>query len=259
MIPLPINLFQTGLMRATRLTFRIPWTQEDRVSLSTVKDGGVSNAIDYPLPCDLACLGTDKLYFLGFLGPSSTWAYTRQVIVEIQKYVGQHPESPELPLHVDGNAYQYDRSVARTTTLTKRELPSLDHALYLINTVKFHFAQLYHLFDEDLFIDGLHRYYSATAPQSTNLRLWFIQYLVVMAFGKAFLVQKTPGEPLPGAVFFAEAIKLIPDINGLYEDTLLSIEILCGIALYLQCIDHRNNAYVYVSESQKLPSRKVVL
>ncbi|KAJ5499316.1 hypothetical protein N7453_008367 [Penicillium expansum] len=182
---------------------------------------------------------------VGFLGPSSTWAYTRQVIVDIQQHFN-HPSIPEIPLHVDGNAYMFNLSDAGDTPFTKAELPSLDYALYLMNTVQFHIAQLYHLFDQKSFMDGLYQFYDCTVPEPPRSKLWYIQYLLIISFGKSFLMQKTAKEPPSGVVFFARAIKLLPDIQGLYDDPLLSMEILCAASLYLQCLDHRNLAYVYL-------------
>ncbi|OJJ78170.1 hypothetical protein ASPBRDRAFT_112450 [Aspergillus brasiliensis CBS 101740] len=186
-----------------------------------------------------------EVKILRFLGPSSTWAYTRQVIVDIKKYLNQ-PDSPDIPIHTDGHAYEFDWSLAEDKPFSKRELPSWDYALYLMNTVKFHIGQLYHLFDEATFTEGLHAFYHDRASEIPHFNLWYIQYLLVITFGKLFLVQRAPEDPPPGAIFFARAMRLLPDIKDLYQDILLSLEILCGIALYLQCIDHRNTAYVYL-------------
>lgn len=183
----------------------------------------------------------------GFLGPSSTWAYTRHVIDEIKRYV-KAQDSPEVPLYVDGSAYQFNWPTTGDAPMTKRELPSIDHAIYLMNTVKFHIAPLYHLYDETLFTDGLNEFYNGNTG-APNSNLWYIQYLIIIAFGKAFLLQKPAGCSPPGSVFFAQAMQLLPDVNRLYGDPFLSIEILCGISLYLQCIDQRNSAYVYVRNS----------
>lgn len=182
----------------------------------------------------------------GFLGPSSTWAYTRQVIFEIGKYVKQ-PNSPEVPIQFDGNTSKIEWPSTEEAPLTRRDLPSIDHALYLMNTVKFHIAQLYHLYDEPFFTKGLHQFYENDHPYIQSFNLWYVQYLLIMAFGKKFLLQKSPTAHKPGSSYFTRAMRLLPDIRGLYEDPLLSIEVLCGISLYLQCIDDRHSAYVYVS------------
>ncbi|CAI6099132.1 unnamed protein product, partial [Clonostachys chloroleuca] len=41
-------------------------------------------------------------------------------------------------------------------------------------------------------------------------------------------------------------MEMFPDVDGLYRDIVLAIEICCGLALYLQSIDHRNSAYTYL-------------
>ena len=171
------------------------------------------------------------------------------MIVDIKKYLNQ-PDSPDIPIHTDGHAYDFDWSLAEDKPFSRRELPSFDHALYLMNTVKFHIGQLYHLFDEATFTDGLHAFYHGRVPEVSHSSLWYVQYLLVIAFGKLFLVQRAPEAHPPGAIFFARAMRLLPDIKDLYEDIFLSLEILCGISFYLQCIDHRNTAYIYVRNFQ---------
>lgn len=189
---------------------------------------------------------------LGWLGPSSTWAYSRQVLNMIQGHLGQH-ESPEIPLNVDAQAIRLDwpssRNVASQTTTPTADIPSLDYALYLTNTVKFHLGQTYHLFHEEGFMAGLHDFYRrgpSTEPPA-DARLWYIQFLLIMAFGKALLVPGNPAQTPPGSGLVTRALELLPDVHGLYRDPVLSVEILCCLALYLQSVDHRNSAYTYVS------------
>ncbi|KAM0429994.1 hypothetical protein ACHAPT_006000 [Fusarium lateritium] len=126
-------------------------------------------------------------------------------------------------------------------------LPSFDYAIYLTNTVKFHITQTYHLFEESKFSQTLNLIYN----QETQLldgqnRLEYIQYFVVMAFGKALLGRAGSNTQPPGSEYFLQAIKMFPDITGLCQDPILSVEICCGLALYLQSIDHRNSAYLYL-------------
>ncbi|KAF4854220.1 Proline utilization trans-activator [Colletotrichum siamense] len=189
-----------------------------------------------------------------WLGPSSTWAYSRQVLSMIQGYLGQH-ESPELPLNVDAQAFKIDwpssREVLPRPTV---DIPSLDYALYLTNTVKFHLGQTYHLFDEDSFMHGLYDFYRKgpnTEPKADD-RLWYIQFLLIMAFGKALLVPGTPDQSPPGSSLVTRALELLPDAHGLYQDPVLSVEILCCLALYLQSVDHRNSAYTYIGQAFRI-------
>lgn len=156
---------------------------------------------------------------------------------------------PSIPHPIDDAAVHLDiPSIGATTTVISIEdLPSLDYALYLTNTVKFHISQSFHIFSEDGFMAGLRTLYNEKSVALTaSHRLWYVQYLIVMAFGKALLSRSPDGSSPTGSEFLARAIQYLPAVHGLYEDPILSVEICCGLALYLQSIDHRNSAYVYV-------------
>jgi hypothetical protein len=127
-------------------------------------------------------------------------------------------------------------------------LPSLDYALYLTNTVKFHISQTYHLFQEQYFMQRLYSLYNnGPQPLSHENQIWYVQYFLIMALGKALLGRKMPKVGSPESEYFMRALELLPDVNGLYQQPILSIEVCCGLSLYLQAVDHRNSAYVYVS------------
>ncbi|EQB55386.1 hypothetical protein CGLO_04700 [Colletotrichum gloeosporioides Cg-14] len=138
----------------------------------------------------------------------------------IQGYLGQR-ESPELPLNVDAQAFKLDWPSSRELIPRPTvDIPSLDYALYLTNTVKFHLGQTYHLFDEDSFMHGLYDFYRKgpnTEPEAGD-RLWYIQFLLIMAFGKALLVPGTPDQRPPSSSLVTRALELLPDAHGLYQD-----------------------------------------
>ncbi|KAL2673763.1 hypothetical protein Neosp_012207 [[Neocosmospora] mangrovei] len=134
----------------------------------------------------------------------------------IQAHLGEH-YSPDVPMNVDGTAFPLDTASLRdhSSLATLDNLPSFDYAIYLTNTVKFHITQTYHLFEESNFNRTLHVIYSQDPPPVGSNRLEYIQYFVVMALGKALLGRA-------------------------------GSKICCGLALYLQSIDHRNSAYLYL-------------
>lgn len=129
-----------------------------------------------------------------------------------------------------------------------RGLPASDYASYLYNTVKFHLAELSGLIHESSFLAHFDRFQSSPLDTACNNRLWFIQYLFVLAFGKAFLAQ--PGQTIsgspPGSEYAARAMALFPDVAQLHDADLLGIEVLTLVALYFQAIDQRTVAYQYV-------------
>ncbi|CAI6099075.1 unnamed protein product, partial [Clonostachys chloroleuca] len=88
----------------------------------------------------------DRSNDIGFLGPSSTWAYGRQVMSMIREYLNQDV-SPLVPLNTNGQALtlEFPGEKQLGGTISMDNLPSLDYAIYLTNTVKFHISQTYHL------------------------------------------------------------------------------------------------------------------
>ena len=146
---------------------------------------------------------------------------------------------------LDGAAYSLGWNGLRTTDGDEKlPLPSLTHALYLVNTVHFHIGEVYHLYDETTFLQALHQFYeNRDAWKST---LWYIHYLLIMAFGKALVTRNIQDNRAPGAEFFVAAMKLLPDVSQLWTDPFTVAEIFCCTALYLQSVDFRYGAYLTV-------------
>lgn len=130
-------------------------------------------------------------------------------------------------------------------------LPSIDQALYLFNTVKFHLGQIYRFFDdEEAFVSHVREFYQGDAvAKASECRLWFVQFLLVLAFGNAFLSRSRGTNDPPGSKFFVRATSLMPDLASLWEDSLLAIEVLAMMGLYRYSVDHRESAHVYVSNT----------
>lgn len=126
-------------------------------------------------------------------------------------------------------------------------LPSLDHAVYLSETVKFHLGQSYRLYNEDEFIHNVREFYHGdSVKMATEHRLWFILFLLVLAFGTAFLHRSKRSKDPPGSKFFIRAMSLMPDHAPLWKGSLLAIEVLGMAGLYLYSIDQRESAHIYV-------------
>lgn len=127
-------------------------------------------------------------------------------------------------------------------------LPSIDEALYLFNTVKHHLDQHYRFFDEETFACHLHEFYSGDPlRKATEDRLWFVHFLLVLAFGNAFLRRSRSSKDPPGSKFFVRAMSLLPDYTILWTKGPLAVEVLALAGLYLYSIDHRELANMFVS------------
>lgn len=160
-----------------------------------------------------------------------------------------HLPLPNIPLNEESRAYSLSwGSCGFEDAATFSNLPSRDHAIYLLNGVKFHIGSLYHLYDERQFMNLFHAFYDSPVEVGRKNKIWYIQFLTILALGKAFSVQPVNGATvLPGSDLFLRAVKMLPDPSYLICDALTAVEALCSIALYLQCADQRNSAYIYVS------------
>lgn len=184
-------------------------------------------------------------YTAVYLGTSSNWSFTRRVLSLTHEFIYQEA-LPTGALAFDGATYDLGWDGLRTPQRPDiPTVPTFDHAMYLINTVKFRCGQLYHLFDEAGFMGGLHDFYSRSKPNATS-SLWYIHFLLMLAFGKGFVQHKLQGNKPPGAEFFVKALQLLPDISVLHQEPIESTEIMCCIALYLQALDCRSSAHNYV-------------
>jgi proline utilization trans-activator len=162
--------------------------------------------------------------------------------------LGHAAPTPLAAPRLDGTAYALDWPDTDAIGSGREDMPTLDYAIYLINTVKFHLGQLYHIFDENTFESRLREFYTTSPEDSTERdKIWLVQLLVILALGKAFLSRESTNTKPPGAKYFERALALLPVVHKLYADPVTSVEAYCAIALYEQSIEHRNSAYTHVS------------
>ncbi|GAB1201966.1 hypothetical protein APSETT445_000564 [Aspergillus pseudonomiae] len=187
-----------------------------------------------------------------YLGTSSNWSFARKILSMTHEHLYNAP-LPTGSLYFDGSAYDLGWEGTRTTVTHEIPMaPPLDFSIYLINAVKFHAGQLFHLFDEETFMGGLYAFYENPEHQMAHSGLWYIHYLLILAFGKAFVVQRNQGSRPPGCEFFTKALQLLPDTTNLCRDPIVATEILCCIALYLQSLDCRNSAHNYIGQAARI-------
>lgn len=196
-----------------------------------------------------------------YLGTSSNWSFVRRLLSITHQHVNKTP-LPTNALLFDATAYSLDWNGYRTGDAPEMPaLPTQDYAIYLVNAVKFHCGQMFHLFDEETFMKSLGHFYSDPNPRPDPTDLWFIHYLLILSFGKAFTTKTSRGRRPPGHDFFVKAMQLLPDLVVLLREPVLSTEILCCVSLYMQCIDfrHHSNNFVRASSSGSHPTMTIDL
>ncbi|KAK1515060.1 uncharacterized protein CCOS01_13253 [Colletotrichum costaricense] len=189
-----------------------------------------------------------------FLGSSSNWSFSRQVLSVTHEHVCQSP-LPTNSLLFDGFAHDLGWDGSRTTQmLDNRLIPSHDYAIFLINAVKFHCGQMFHLFEEEEFMLHMQTFYArSSADRAEENSLWYIHFLVILAFGKSLIQRKTKGNNRPaGADFFVRALQLLPDVTALCKEPIMSTEILCSMAWYYQALDFRHAAHNFIGQAKSV-------
>ncbi|KAI8244267.1 Proline utilization trans-activator [Colletotrichum sp. SAR 10_96] len=132
-------------------------------------------------------------------------------------------------------------------------LPPLDYAMFLFNTAKFYLGAVFYLIDEKSFMKNLHEFYDDPAAKASSSRLWYAQYLLILAFGKAFVVNQSSSHTGPAGVQYAtRAMSLLPDLSGLEPDTISSIQALALAAVYFQCLDMRLAAFQHIGQALRI-------
>lgn len=178
---------------------------------------------------------------LRYLGHSSTWSFNRQVLYVAE----QHSAIPNFSPYCEGDAYDLDLQLTSPADLSG--LPSKEVSSYLLQTIKFRTCSIFHLFDDVEFTSQLDRFYENPSMFEQKSRIWFTHYLVLMAIGKALVSNVSTGAPL-----FARALRLLPDVRSLCSNPVPSTELLCSIALYLQCLDYRTPAHIYIGQAMRV-------
>lgn len=167
-------------------------------------------------------------------------------------------EVPSPGLIFDGETYSIecdgegsaDETDSNDNAKNTVSIPTKEYAIHLIHMVRFHCCQLFHLYDEREFMGYLDAFYARpppSTPYARKERLWYIHFLLLLAFGKAFISRRCHGRRPPGAEFFTRAMELLPSTVTLLREPMMSVEILICLALYIHCLDYRMSAYNYVS------------
>ncbi|KAJ4263491.1 hypothetical protein NW762_006310 [Fusarium torreyae] len=188
-----------------------------------------------------------------WLAPWSTWSFTLRLMLMLGDKLqpGVHMIPPQL---IERDVYTISWNIRPPHEKPDvTGLPSLDYAIYMFHTFKFHLGQTYRLFDEVEFVNQIRDFYSDAQLKAEENRLWYVKFLLILAFGTAFhSTQPLPsGEP-PGSKFFVRAMGLMPDHTALWKDSLLAIEVLAMVGLYLYSIDERESAHVYLGQAIRI-------
>ncbi|KAH7009506.1 hypothetical protein EDB80DRAFT_713441 [Ilyonectria destructans] len=198
--------------------------------------------------------GSDDRRLL-FLGHTSTWSFCRRAF-KLLEDAACSPDTPRAPLNLDGAAFRLQwQPKTRVDASDLLNTPSVDHALFLYNTVKFRLGELFSIVDDAQFLRLFDEFHKQPLQVAQANVLWFVEYLIILAFGKAFTSYPDQKAAAPsGSELASRALSLLPDVAFLQEvrPAMLAIEVFTLIALYFQSIDMRSPAYHYIGQALRL-------
>ncbi|KAI8685065.1 Zn(2)-C6 fungal-type domain-containing protein [Fusarium keratoplasticum] len=187
-----------------------------------------------------------------YMGPASSWAFCRRVLALLGKNLPE-ANNESFPWHLDGVAFRLQwKPLMPDEPPDVSNLPPSDYALFLIQTARFYLGPFACLIDETEFIRHIRELYEDASAKASSCKLWYAQYLLMLAFGKAFLSGRSPDGSPPGYQYAARAMQLMPELAGIALDPVLSAQALTLAAIYFQSIDMRVAAFQHIGHALRI-------
>ena len=126
------------------------------------------------------------------------------------------------------------------------QLPPYDFAKTLFAAQHMYIGSIFSFLRPDDFETRLHWMYTEL-PEFDDIedRLMYCQMLMVFAYGTMYSVNQWAGnDGIPGFHFFIQALDFLPELHE--DGSVLFVEVLSLIAYYLQNLNRRDKAFLYV-------------
>ncbi|KAH6981286.1 hypothetical protein BKA56DRAFT_586995 [Ilyonectria sp. MPI-CAGE-AT-0026] len=146
-------------------------------------------------------------------------------------------------------------SSLRVTVPTGRfpELPLEEEAYQLLEVVSFYIGQSQTHFDQRELSDRVGLLYANMNDPIQAHDLWYMEMILILAIGKLFTANcENDGSKFPGSRLFEFAHQNFPPISVHYAHGRLGVEVHALMAMYLQMVDRKEEAYLYISTALRL-------
>lgn len=142
--------------------------------------------------------------------------------------------------------YDDPTSLRRNTKRALPQLPPYDFAKRLFWEHYTYIGTIFSLIQPNEFEERLDIIYHQQPDFSTTEScLIYCQFLIVIAFGFMYSVNQWSGDDgPPGFKYFKHALNFLPDIHE--EGSILFVDVLCYVAYYMQNLNRRDAAFLYV-------------
>ncbi|RMJ18115.1 hypothetical protein CDV36_002251 [Fusarium kuroshium] len=240
----------TGTRAGILPSARLPSLQPERSGIPTPATDSSNAEFNTNPP-----IGGDETFAVGsdgkfwFLGPTSSWSFCRRVLSLIASRLPEHHVPPDpwtlAQFDLNWSPLGADESPAIN------DLPAQDYATFLAHTVKYHLGTLSPILDDDVFFARINDLYGDPAAEVKRSRLWYAQFLLVLALGEA-IVNSRGASVTPGTQYASRAMSLIPNFFRVNKNSILAVETLCLAALYLQSLDLRLEAFQTIGQALRI-------
>jgi proline utilization trans-activator len=203
------------------------------------EDEDVNDSLPENMPPNIIRGASGKPTYRGE-GSSINWALLFQDLVNPRSKNFDRELQMEYPFYSDPTWLQ------RGATPTKAKLPPYDtakrlyHAQYLYIGTIFCFCPPQ---DFERRLDWV--YFEDPELSHREVRLAYCQILLIFAYGLLYSLNQWSGDDgPPGFIYFKKALEFLPDVHE--EGSILFVEVLSLVGYYLQNLNRRDAAFLYV-------------
>jgi proline utilization trans-activator len=125
-------------------------------------------------------------------------------------------------------------------------LPSEEQAFELLEAIMLYFYEPQHLFDARDVSDRISGLCENEQEQLQTPNIWTLQTCLVFAVGRLLRGESDVAGKPPGSSFFNFVERNLPSPSELRRQGLAGIEVLVLMVIYLQNIDQKDDASIYV-------------
>ncbi|GAB7351839.1 hypothetical protein MBLNU459_g2399t1 [Dothideomycetes sp. NU459] len=183
-----------------------------------------------------------------YMGPSSTTILGRR----LRDMVGWD-QNVALDIDRDYSTYNLNAiRVRRPSVAEQARLPPYLFAQRLFAAQKSYIGTIFAFVQMDEFEKHLIQAYKSL-PDVSNTEdcLGYCQVLVILAFGQLYSVnQWNSFDGPPGFEYFTEALRYLPDLHE--EGSALFVSVLCLIGYFMQNLNRRDAAFLYVGTALRM-------
>lgn len=152
------------------------------------------------------------------------------------------PNSTTSPGHTAVDAVTVDRKALFNIP----DFPTESESSDILEIVVFNVGISQQLVDIRSFSDNLALLYDDSKTGNAIPALWLVEILLVFAIGRLLQAKIATTSDLPGFTLFQESMRRQSRQEELRRQGMLGVEVTALTALYLQIIDRKEDAYIYV-------------